>query len=642
MADRVYLQPTLHELVTVLRAPSAVLGGSDGQLRADGAQGFYRDDRRVLSRLEIDVDGVAPTRVAHRTEEAERARFLGVLRGLGEPSADPKLHLRRERQLTDHALVERFELTNSGATAVTATVGLTAATDLAAITAVKSGAVPLPLTPTVSNCLAQWESDGCRVDLRLDGDPFLESTVDSVVVTWEVHIAPGATWRTELVVTPSEEGADGFLPRRPANPPRLAEFPSTDIRAARLAERGLADLDGLLLADPQQPGAAFLAAGSPWFFTLFGRDSLWAARLLLPNNTDLALGTLWALAARQGRRNDAVTEEQPGKILHEVRRGELKLPGLTLPPLYYGSVDSTALWVCLLHDVWRAERDVERIRPLLPHLVAALEWIAGPGDADGDGFCEYAGSDGAGLANQGWKDSSDGVRWGDGRIASRPLALCEVQGYAHAAALGGAELLDALGEPGGQRWRDWAAALRERFRAAFWVSDKFGRYPAIALDGEKRAVCGPSSNMGHLLGTGILSPAEAELVAEILVREDMSSGYGLRTLSADTAGYNPLSYHCGSVWPHDTAIAVFGLLAEGHEERARVLARGLLAAGEAFEYRLPELYGGDSAAEGDPVTAYPAACRPQAWSAAAGVAVAGFLAGQPHPMAQPWARSVLA
>ncbi|WP_210408102.1 glycogen debranching N-terminal domain-containing protein [Allokutzneria sp. NRRL B-24872] len=633
MADRVYLQPTLHELVTVLRAPSAVLSAADGQLRAEGAQGFYRDDRRVLSRLEVDVDGVAPTRVAHRAEEAERARFLCVLRGLGEPSADPKLHLRRERQLTDTDLVERFELINSGSTPVTATVRVIAATDLAAITAVKSGAVPRPLTPTVEKSLARWENDGVRVELRFDG--VAESTVDSAVITWRMSLEPGASWRTELAVAAAEDGADGFLPRRPANPPKLTKIVTTDHRAARLAERGLADLDGLLLADPQQPGAAFLAAGSPWFFTLFGRDSLWAARLLLPNNRDLALGTLWALAARQGRREDPVTEEQPGKILHEVRRGELKLPGLTLPPLYYGSVDSTALWVCLLHDLWRAEGDIERVRPLLPHLLTALEWIAGPGDADGDGFCEYAGSDGAGLANQGWKDSSDGVRWGDGRIASRPLALCEVQGYAHAAALGGAEVLDALGEPGGQRWRDWAAALRERFRAAFWVSDKFGRYPAIALDGQKRAVTGPSSNMGHLLGTGILSSPEAELVAEILVRKDMNSGYGLRTLSADTAGYNPLSYHCGSVWPHDTAIAIFGLLAEGQQERAMVLAEGLLAAGEAFDYRLPELYGGDSAADGDPVTAYPAACRPQAWSAAAGVAVAGFLAGQPHPMARP-------
>jgi glycogen debranching enzyme len=346
------------------------------------------------------------------------------------------------------------------------------------------------------------------------------------------------------------------------------------------------------------------------------------------------------LAARQGTGYDTETEEQPGKIAHELRRGALDVvrsgdgKRLRLPPLYYGTVDATALWVCLLHEAWRAGLADSQVEPLLPTLRAALEWIGGPADPDGDGFCEYAGSTGNGLSNQGWKDSGDGIRWADGTLALRPLALCEVQGYAHAAALGGAELLDAFGGDG-SAWRQWAADLRARFREAFWISDEHGRYPAIALDGDKRPVTGPASNMAHLLGTGLLDSTETSLVAQQLSGPWLDSGYGLRTMSARTAGFNPLSYHCGSVWPHDTAIAVLGLAAEGHHDVARSLADGLLRAAERFDYRLPELYGGTDRRAGEPVVAYPAACRPQAWSAAGAVAVAGYLRGWRHPLLDP-------
>jgi glycogen debranching enzyme len=214
------------------------------------------------------------------------------------------------------------------------------------------------------------------------------------------------------------------------------------------------------------------------------------------------------------------------------------------------------------------------------------------------------------------------VQWRDGRLAEGPIALCEVQAYAHRAALDGAELLEAFGDPGeGDAWRAWAAALAQRFRAAFWIDDPAGAYPAIALDAQKRPVDSVTSNIGHLLGTGLLTHDEAALVARRLVSPELASGYGLRTLSTDAAGYWPLSYHGGSVWTHDTAIAITGLAAEGFGDEAAQLAEGLLRAAVAVEDRMPELYGGDPASATPAPTPYPAACRPQAWSAAAAVAV---------------------
>ena len=398
---------------------------------------------------------------------------------------------------------------------------------------------------------------------------------------------------------------------------------SDDRRLPRLLARALDDLAGLRMSASFAPDDTFIAAGAPWFFTLFGRDSLWAARMLLPLGTDLAAGTLRVLAARQGTVVDEETAEQPGKILHEIRSKPLDLGDSLriLPPVYYGTVDATPLWVCLLHDAWRWGLAADEVEALLPAMERALAWMVDAGDADGDGFLEYAAVGGRGLANQGWKDSGDSVQWRDGTLATGPIALCEVQGYAHEAALAGAALLEAFGRPGAERWRAWAADLAERFRASFWVEDAQGRYPAIALDADKRPVDTLTSNIGHLLGCGLLNPDEERLVADRLAAPDMNSGYGLRTMSSTSGGYWPLRYHGGSAWAHDTAIAISGLSRSGNSAVAAQLAEGLLAAGEATGYRLPELYSGAARGTVPTVVPYPAACRPQAWSAAAAVSV---------------------
>ena len=400
-----------------------------------------------------------------------------------------------------------------------------------------------------------------------------------------------------------------------------------DERLRRWVELSLADLSQLQIVLPDGPTETFLAAGVPWYLTLFGRDSIWAARMLLPLGPDLALGTLKALARRQGRSSDPRTGEQPGKVLHEVRR-QTNYDGTsanvhTLPPVYYGTVDATPLWVCLLHDAWRWGLPEAEVAPLLGPLRGALGWLASA-LRDGGGFVRYMDESGQGLANQGWKDSADAIQFRDGRLARAPIALCEVQAYAYEAAVGGAELLEAFGLEGAEHWRQLAAELADRFRSHFWVADDEGPYPAVALEGDGTPVGALTSNIGHLLGTGLLGPDESTVVARRLGGPELNSGFGLRTLATSSRGYNPLSYHLGSVWPHDTAIAITGLARSGGEEAknaASLLIEGLLSAAEAFDYRLPELYSGyDRTGRRRPLP-YPASCHPQAWTAASSMAV---------------------
>ena len=329
------------------------------------------------------------------------------------------------------------------------------------------------------------------------------------------------------------------------------------------------------------------------------------------------------LARLQGDATDVESAEQPGKILHELRGAPLEMPGegITLPPVYYGTVDATALWVCLLADARRWGMPDDEVRDLLPALRGALDWLLSA-DNDGDGFIDYIDETGHGLANQGWKDSGDSIQWRTGDLAQGPIALCEVQGYAYEAALAGADLLDGFDQAGGPELREWAAALKARFAESYWVDTPEGRYPAVALDARKRPVDTLTSNIGHLLGTGILEPDEERAVADLLVAPSMLSGFGVRTMSTDAAGFWPLSYHGGSVWTHDSAIIARGMALAGLHEQADSVIDGLLAAAEGFGFRMPELHSGDPRSETSVPTPYPAACRPQAWSAAAAVVAA--------------------
>jgi glycogen debranching enzyme len=392
-----------------------------------------------------------------------------------------------------------------------------------------------------------------------------------------------------------------------------------------LVQTAARDLAALRMTDRDDPDHTFYAAGAPWFLTLFGRDSILSARLSLSWAPDVALGTLKVLAARQGTTADPASAEQPGKIPHEVRGEPLALhgpgrqagdEGIVLPPVYYGTIDATCLWITLLGDLVDAGLAEDELAALAPSLSAALGWLRDHADSDGDGFLEYVDT-GDGLSNQGWKDSGDSIRWADGSLATSPIALCEAQGYAHEAALVGARLLERLGDADeAAAWRAWAASLAERFRAQFWVRDELGPYPAIALDAEKRPVTAVASNMGHLLGTGILSPAEARIVVDRLMHPTLRSGFGIRTLSTDNDGYWALGYHVGSIWTHDNGVIVSGMLRDGFVAEAKVLAAELLRAATAYDYRLPELYAGYGTDETPTPLPFPAACHPQAWAAA--------------------------
>ncbi|MET7833906.1 glycogen debranching N-terminal domain-containing protein [Micromonospora sediminicola] len=621
MTER-HLQPLLHDLVGVVHAPTSALGDAAGQLRPHGVQGVFHADARVLSRAELRLDDREPESIGGGAVGPHGARFVGLARWLGDPTPDPTVRVDRIRQAGARGLTEEIVVTSTAAEPVRTTVTVDLACDLAPVEQVKAGHAGRPLEAKAGEPgRVQWAADGLTVTVT-GADATVDAAGEHAVaprLSWPVTVDPGASvtlrWRLDVadpraVVSAAPAAASWAEPRVDAD----------DRRLLRLLDRSLADLRGLRLAEPAHPEDVFLGAGVPWFLTLFGRDSLWAARMMLPLGTDLAAGTLRVLARRQGTRVDPATGEQPGKILHELRRHELSFDnGMRLPPAYYGTVDATMLWVGLLHDAWRWGLPADQVEPLLPHLEAALRWLDEHADADGDGFVEYIDTTGHGLANQGWKDSGDAVRFRDARLAAPPIVLAEVQGYAHQAATNGADLLEAFGRPGADRWRGYADRLAERFRAAFWVDGRHGPQPALALDRDKRPVDSLTSNIGHLLGTGLLSDAESAQVAALLSTEALAGGFGLRTMSTDDAGFSPLSYHCGSIWAHDTAIVLAGLARAGHRAAALRLADGLLAAAEAFDYRLPELYGGDDrSALGRPVP-YPAACRPQAWSAAAAV-----------------------
>ncbi|OBB39804.1 glycogen debranching N-terminal domain-containing protein [Mycobacterium sp. 852002-51961_SCH5331710] len=619
------------DTVTLVEGATFCVSDRHGDVQAGRSQGLFFRDARVLSRWELRVDGRPPEPLSVDTPEAFAAHFISR-RTPRAGLADSTLLVVRERLVAD-GMRETISVHNLDAESTVVTVEMFVDADFADLFTVKEGRPVLgdtEMSVVNDELVLQDRSDHVRgITVSASGQP----SVAPGLMRWRIVVPPRQRWQTEIVVQPTWanqsvksrfRSGEHFEFSEPAQKMEAFRHTTTTVETdhrilAEVLRRTETDLGSLLIRDETGDSRPFVAAGAPWYMTLFGRDSILTAWMALPLDCELSVGTLHQLAETQGRKVDPITEEQPGRIMHEIRRGPAS-DAVFGGSVYYGSVDATPLFVMLLAESWRWGADESLVRSLLPAADAALDWAARYGDRDGDGFIEYRRATDRGLVNQGWKDSFDGINDASGRIAAPPIALCEVQAYQYAALQGRAALAEAFGEPAtAQRLRARAEVLREKFLDAFWLP-KCGWY-AVALDGDKRPVDALTSNVGHCLWTGIASDEHAATMIERLSGPEMDSGFGLRTLSTTMGAYNPMSYHNGSVWPHDTAIVVAGLMRYRHlpgaVELAERLATGLLDAAEAFGGRLPELYCGFSRSEFRSPVPYPTSCSPQAWASAA-------------------------
>jgi glycogen debranching enzyme len=392
--------------------------------------------------------------------------------------------------------------------------------------------------------------------------------------------------------------------------PRLS---SSNSRFSDWLSRSIADVQMMMVGNPEHD---YPYAGVPWFGTVFGRDGIITALQSLWLNAEMARGVLECLAETQATTSDPTIESEPGKILHEMRQGEMAALGEVPFGRYYGSVDATPLFIMLAGAYYERTADADFIRKLWPKIERALHWIDDFGDADHDCFIEYRQRSNKGLVQQGWKDSNDSIFHADGKIAQPPIALCEVQGYVYAAKLAAARLCEVVESDNSATLRAQAQNLQHRFEEKFWC-EAISTY-AVALDGEKRPCQVRTSNAGHCLYTGIASPEHAKLVAQTLFNPDSFNGWGIRTVAAGESRYNPLSYHDGSVWPHDNSLIASGLAKYGFKDLAGKILMALLDVGSMLElHRLPELFCGVDRRGVEGPTLYPVACSPQAWAAAA-------------------------
>ena len=614
--------------VTLVEGRSFCVSDRVGDLGGAATHGLIVQDTRFVEHLVLSVDGDRLEPLGVEPIGPHAARFV-TRRKPRDGLADSTLLVVRERYV-GNGLVEDITLENLSRQTEEHTLVLTVTTDFANLFEVKEGraAAARDVTSAAADGVVSHSTlHPAPRSVRVSGTD--HPVADLTELRWQMVIPPrgraSISVRVEPFVdesplaTPYPTGARHVdsLPAVQhaewrARSPRLR---SADPRFDELLATCTGELAGLRIADPTNPDRVVLAAGAPWFMTVFGRDSLLTSWMLLPLDARVALGTLQVLADRQGVRSEPRTEEEPGRILHEIRSGLTVSGGPGGDSVYYGTADATPLFVMLVGELRRWGIPLAELEPLLPHVDRALEWVDSHGDRDGDGFVEYGRATPHGLVNQGWKDSFDGITFPSGAIPHAPIALAEVQGYVYAALRARAGLAEAFGDHdrSGELLHR-AAELKRAFNDRFWLPHR-GHY-ALALDGDKQPVESLASNMGHCLWTGIVDEEHAPEVAAALMGPEMFSGFGVRTLASSMEAYNPMSYHNGSIWPHDNALVAAGLRRYGFVAEAQRVVRGILDAAEALGGRLPELFCGFDREQFPVPVPYPTACAPQAWAAA--------------------------
>jgi glycogen debranching enzyme len=619
--------------LSVLDGSTFVIGNRLGDLRAhEGREhGFFSEDTRFVSRWVLRVADTPLDLLGLDQSAHFAAQFFLTPRVAPDEEAPCSIMRRR---VVDDVWMEEITVINHLHESSGVRVALEVDSDFADLFEVKDG--------VVAEREVTFHHDDRALTLTYEHERFRRSVTITSSRTASVTrfgfscspvLAPGEQWSAAFTVTPhSAQPGTKFMHRRPRGEldaietsksaeldQWLARAPildTSDAALARTYRASLSDLGALRMRPDLDERATLPAAGLPWFMALFGRDSLITSFQALPYLPELAATTLRVLARRQAKVRDDFQEQEPGKILHELRLGELTASGQRPYAPYFGSADATPLFLVLLDEYYRWSGDDGLVRALETNARAALAWIEQSGDRDG--YVEYARRNLAtGLVNQCWKDSWNSIQSADGQLARGPIVTCEIQGYVYDAQRRSARLArEVWGDPAlAERLERRAADLRVAFRRDFWMPER-GCH-ALALDGDRRQVDSLTSNIGHLLWSGLLNEDEAATTAELLLDEQLYSGWGVRTLGAREAGYNPLGYHTGTVWPHDNSLIAAGLARYGHREAASTIASAILSAAPHFEHRLPEVFAGYPASVTSVPVAYPTASRPQAWAAGA-------------------------
>jgi glycogen debranching enzyme len=621
---------TTDAMVRILDGNTFVVSDSRGDIEATSTDpsGLFSFDTRFLSTWVLTVDGVRLNPLSTDDLQYFETRFF-LVPGTGTIYVDAKLSVIRRREVGG-GFTEELTIINHDEKPVDLTVRIEAACDFADLFDVKDA------KPKQGSYDTMVEAS--RLVLGYTREKFRRATVitssapaevDEHGFTFHLHLEPDQEWRTDLRVE-AELTSYGRGPTRYVHP---AQEMTTNLQrwldtAPRLEcdweplvatyRRSLVDLAALRFSPPIAGGMSLPAAGLPWFMTMFGRDSIFTSLQALPFQPELAATTLRVLAEWQGTRRDDFRDEDPGRIVHEMRYGESAAFEEQPHTPYYGNADATPLFVVLLDEYERWTGDARLVKALEYEARAALEWIDRYADLAGNGYISYQRrNEQTGLENQCWKDSWDSISYHDGRLPGFPRATCELQGYAYDAKVRGARLARTV-------WKDpsyaevlekQAADLKRRFNRDYWIAD--GEYYALALEADGTKVDALSSNIGHLLWSGIVEKSKARAIVRHLMGPRLFTGWGVRTLAEGSRRFNPIGYHVGTVWPFDNSFIAWGLRRYGYKEDAAKIAAGILDAANFFDGRLPEAFGGYERGQTMYPVQYPTACSPQAWSTGA-------------------------